>query len=59
MKFFLCGCCEHYHSVSFYGDCRDDTNRFTADDLDRLFPGWDEVEIYVDSVDDQLAPEKE
>ncbi len=28
-----CGCCGAYHPIGFYGDCRDDDNRyFDAED---------------------------
>ena len=32
VKIIHCGCCECYHRVDFYGDCRDDSERF--DDLE-------------------------
>jgi hypothetical protein len=37
-----CGCCDHYHPETFGGDCRDDSNRFTADELDERHgpDGW-------------------
>lgn len=46
-----CGSCGHYHLEDLTGnlfldDCRNDKNRFTADDLDKKFgaDGWVEVE---------------
>jgi hypothetical protein len=33
-RYTSCGCCEHYHPIAFAGDCRDDANRFSAQDLD-------------------------
>ena len=36
-RFILCGCCEHLHPADFAGDCRDDTNRFLPQALDRQF----------------------
>ncbi len=27
-RFILCGCCGHFHRVDFYGDCREDAERF-------------------------------
>jgi ribosomal protein L37AE/L43A len=40
--FFLCDQCEHYHPEGFDGDCRDDDNRFTAEELDDTYgeDGW-------------------
>jgi hypothetical protein len=42
--FYDCGICEHYHPNGFHGDCRDDSNRFTADQLDERYgpedKGW-------------------
>jgi hypothetical protein len=29
-----CGCCGEWHLPEFRGDCRDDANRFTSDQLD-------------------------
>jgi hypothetical protein len=33
--FFECGCCGHYHREEFWGDCRQDDERFTYDQLPR------------------------
>jgi hypothetical protein len=38
--FYQCGCCGAFHPASFTGDCRDDFNRFNAEDLP---DGWEEV----------------
>ncbi len=46
MKYLECGCCEHYHRESFTGDCRDDTERFTLDDLiDLNIPDRDIIDL--------------
>jgi hypothetical protein len=46
-KFFHCGGCEMLHPLGFTGDCRDDSNRFAADQLDSMYgpegEGWEEV----------------
>lgn len=34
--YVACGSCGHYHRAGFRGDCRDDSERFTADDLKAL-----------------------
>ena len=41
MIFEECGCCEHYHLEDFYGDCRDDKNRFTLEEAEKK--GMDET----------------
>lgn len=38
--FYQCGCCDQFHPWNFTGDCRDDANRFSAEDLPE---GWQEV----------------
>jgi hypothetical protein len=44
--FYECGICRCYHPVEFDGDCREDSQRFTAGELDELYggTGWNEVE---------------
>ena len=44
-SFYECGICDQYHPASFTGDCRDDANRFFADELDARYGtnGWKEV----------------
>ena len=43
--FYLCVICEHFHPVEWDGDCRDDNNRYTTDELDEKYgsDGWVEV----------------
>lgn len=45
--FIECGCCNCYHPAEFYGDCRDDANRFAGGDLDERYglDGWAEITI--------------
>jgi|HubBroStandDraft_4_1064222.scaffolds.fasta_scaffold00027_47 hypothetical protein len=45
-RFFECGCCGHMHSPDFWGDCRQDSERFTCMELDEVFGenAWEEVE---------------
>jgi hypothetical protein len=42
-KFFACGCCGHWHPPEFYGDCRNDANRFTTSKLEDQYgyDGWE------------------
>ena len=47
-----CGCCEHYHRASYHGDCRNDSERFTADDL----PSGAEIVTLEDQVDNENNP---
>ncbi len=44
-KFIECGCCRCMHPLNFSGDCRDDDNRFTLDQLDNKYGvlGWEEI----------------
>jgi hypothetical protein len=35
-EYHECGCCSHYHRAEYAGDCRNDTERFTYEDLTRL-----------------------
>jgi len=44
-QFYECGCCGHYHPVNWNGDCRDDANRFTWEDLDLKYgeDQWEEI----------------
>lgn len=50
-RFYLCGCCEHWHPLSWTGDCRDNAQRFTTMQLDEQYPdrnkdGWpDWIEV--------------
>jgi hypothetical protein len=30
-----CGCCSGYHRIGYTGDCRNDAERFTLDDVER------------------------
>lgn len=32
-RFVECGCCGCYHLHDYWGDCRDDKNRFSLDDI--------------------------
>ena len=33
MTYIECGCCDHYHRESYSGDCRQDSERFTYDEI--------------------------
>lgn len=43
--YYECGICNHHHSVKWDGDCRDNANRFTCEQLDAYHGphGWIEV----------------
>ena len=45
-SYFECGGCGAYHPFGWNGDCRVDSMRFYADQLDNLYGlfGWKEVE---------------
>jgi hypothetical protein len=36
-KFYECGCCGEYHREGYYGDCRNDAERFSYDHLIQYF----------------------
>lgn len=46
-KYYRCGICECFHPLEWNGDCRDDENRFTPDELNDKHGGfgWEEVEM--------------
>jgi hypothetical protein len=59
-QFYDCGCCGHYHPVNWDGDCRDDENRFAADELDERYGSdWEEVsqpgdfDSYIERIEDE------
>ena len=45
--YYECGCCDQLHSTSFFGDCREDANRFNPEDLDAKHgeSRWEIVEM--------------
>lgn len=45
-RFYLCGGCDHNHHEGFTGDCREDAQRFTDQQLDEIHgvDGWVSVE---------------
>lgn len=53
-----CGCCGGVHKTEFVGDCRDDSNRFTFDELDAKHGEngytWDSVEDQMEREESQL-----
>jgi hypothetical protein len=48
-----CGCCGYYHAPEFTGDCRDDKNRFSADQIEAMYGDtvWDSVWTIEDQED--------
>lgn len=36
-KFIECGCCECLHRADYYGDCRNDAERFNVEDLEKKY----------------------
>jgi hypothetical protein len=46
-RFVLCGCCEHYHQEKYFGDCRNDAERFTFYELEDFYGQgvWTELEV--------------
>ncbi|HEY6766622.1 MAG TPA: hypothetical protein VI386_17825 [Candidatus Sulfotelmatobacter sp.] len=52
-QFYECGICGHCHPILWDGDCRDDNNRFTNQELDDKYgaDGWEEVPMPGSEVD--------
>ena len=45
-----CGCCGEWHPTHFAGDCRDDGNRYTTDELEDHYGQdrfWDRLAIEI------------
>lgn len=44
-KYVECGCCDCYHRVEYTGNCRNDEERFSVDELDEKhgYFGWEEA----------------
>lgn len=42
-QFYRCGICDHYHSIQWDGDCREDGVRFQEHELDEKYGafGWE------------------
>lgn len=59
-KFYRCGICDHYHSIQWDGDCRQDDARFYMDQLDKQYGplGWEEVPMptWEDETDPHKSP---
>lgn len=36
IEYHECGCCGHYHEAGFTGECRNDKERFSYEDLDTM-----------------------
>ncbi len=53
--YYECGICEHYHPWGWDGDCRDDANRLTREQLDDRH-GQDDYELR--SMDERVAADK-
>jgi hypothetical protein len=51
--FYECDGCNQYHPLFFSSDCRDDTNRFAAGQLDELHGSgkWEEVDEETDDTE--------
>lgn len=47
-RFYRCGGCDHFHPLGWLGDCRDDFNRFSEEQIEKLYgpegAGWHEVD---------------
>lgn len=45
-KYFDCGICGSWHRADWWGDCREDSERLTVDDIDARHGdnGWESVD---------------
>lgn len=45
-QYFECGICSSWHRADWWGDCRDDRERLTVDDINARHGdlGWEEVD---------------
>ena len=50
--FYDCGICGHVHPCRWSGDCRDDSNRFTDDELDQKYGAANWQLVDMDEADD-------
>lgn len=57
-QFVRCGTCDHIHLVSFEGDCRDNSNRFTDDELETVY-GSSYHDRVTDTIDFEDTGEEE
>lgn len=57
-RYVLCGCCEQYHRRDYWGDCRNDAERFNPEDLDAKHGvnGWIEIPPLDYDVDPEYGP---
>jgi len=49
MRYIECGCCGQYHRADYWGDCRNDEERFNLEDI----PNDAEI-ISLEELDDML-----
>ncbi len=53
LQYYQCGICDHVHPWEFHGDCRDDGNRFTVEELPpgvEILSWLDRIEADIDLV---------
>lgn len=50
-SFYECGCCDHLHRVDWHGDCREDLERFTFDELDQALGCYSVLPLEEQSLD--------
>lgn len=54
--FYECDICDSLHPCQFNGDCRDDKNRFTLDELEVEYGYENVVTVPMGEADDWPAP---
>lgn len=50
-RYYRCGICDHFHAITFTGDCRQDDARFTEDQLNAKHADW--IEVAMPGSDDE------
>lgn len=54
--FYECGICDQLHPCQFAGDCRDDSNRFTIEELEVEYGYENVMTVPMEEADDWPAP---
>jgi hypothetical protein len=50
-EYIECGCCGAYHRTDFFGDCRNDAERFNLEDIPN--------DAVIHSIEEQMEEEEE
>ena len=56
IRLLECGCCGFYHKEGYEGDCRNDNERYTLEEIE-FFSATDDIEVV--SLEEQLEEEED